>query len=91
MRAPLVRLSLTLFPAFSLFMAYDAALLAKRNERIIAEYKRLRTQKMPIKSGATSYGVLLTYRQVLDVLSDAFCISVRRLEQVVAHAHPATA
>ena len=71
-------------------MAYDAELLAIRNARIMEDYKRLRIQKFPIKCGATTNHVTLTYRQILETLKATYCMSIRRLEAVVANANGVT-
>jgi hypothetical protein len=69
-------------------MAYDKTLLNERNRRIRADYNRLKAEEIIITNRGEKAAIKLTYRQILQTLEHTHCISVRRLEAIVAATEP---
>lgn len=69
-------------------MAYDKDLLNERNRRIRDDYNRLKATEVIIQNRGEKAVIRLTYRQILETLKHTHCISVRRLEAIVAATAP---
>ena len=75
-------------------MARDAALLAERNQKLRADFNRLKAEEKPISLLGGKYFVRLTLDQIYRVLSTRYYLSTRQVENILfttePHAAPLT-
>lgn len=72
-------------------MARDKALLSERNNRIRADYNRLKATEVIMINRGEKVAIRPTYAQVLTVLSGSHCLSVRTLEGIISATEPVMA
>lgn len=72
-------------------MARDAELLAERNQKIRADFNRLKAEEKPIKLLGEKHFIRLTPEQSFKVLSNRYHLSIRQIENIVfaLETHPA--
>ena len=69
-------------------MARDINLLTLRNQKIRADYNRLKCQELIVANRGDKVVIRMTYGQILTCLRDTHHLSIRTLEGILSATEP---
>lgn len=69
-------------------MARDLRLLGERNKEIRAAYNKLKCEEQLVSYRGKRVAIRLSYHQILQLLSETYFLSTRRIEDVLSATAP---